>query len=88
MHDAKTDETVEYTDELPLEDGQPFTWLWEHGNYGCDCNRFLFWERAHGREPEQDFECSRSAPNQWSVRLVDGAGSTVYEDGAFERSRP
>lgn len=33
--------------------------LWEEGNYSCDCNRHLFWERAHGREPpdEPPFPC-------------------------------
>ena len=42
------------------EDGHEF--LWTEGNFGCDCNRHLFFERAAGDEPAwDDLECGQSA---------------------------
>ena len=38
----------------------PFQWeeyhdyMWVDGNYGCDCNRHLFFERANGVEPNDE----------------------------------
>lgn len=35
-----------------------YTWhdvfWWTEGNMGCDCNRHLTFERAHGREPADE----------------------------------
>lgn len=28
--------------------------LWRDGNYSCDCNRELFFERAKGKDPDLD----------------------------------
>lgn len=28
--------------------------MWSEGNYSCDCNRHLFFERAYGNEPDLD----------------------------------
>lgn len=38
---------------------QDMTWdddefMWTEGNYSCDCNRYLFFERAAGNEPDWD----------------------------------
>ncbi|HEX9812083.1 MAG TPA: hypothetical protein VGA88_08365 [Burkholderiales bacterium] len=38
--------------DMPWDGGSVF--LWTEGNYGCDCNRHLFFERAFGREPDDD----------------------------------
>lgn len=29
-------------------------WMWQDGNYSCDCNRELFFERAKGKDPDLD----------------------------------
>lgn len=45
---------------------------WAEGNGGCDCNRHLLFELAHGREPADD-ECVCGS-DRYAVRLeVDGA---------------
>jgi hypothetical protein len=31
--------------------------VWREGNWSCDCNRHLIFERAAGIEPEEDFPC-------------------------------
>ena len=34
-------------------------WMYEEGNYSCDCNRELFFERARGNDPDlDDVRCS------------------------------
>lgn len=33
--------------------------IWAEGNYSCDCNRRLFFERSKGNEPD-DVECGES----------------------------
>lgn len=35
-------------------DGSPNPYIWEEGNYACDCNRHLFFERAIGNEPDDN----------------------------------
>jgi hypothetical protein len=54
------------------------SFLWgPDGNYGCDCNRRLFFARAAGEEEEHHGTCSEGA---FSVRItVDGV--QVYADG-------
>lgn len=47
-------ETRQCPQELPWADGS-WGW-WAHGNYSCDCNRFLEFERANGHEPDIDAE--------------------------------
>lgn len=32
--------------------------MWTEGNYSCDCNRHLFFERAFGNDPPLGGECS------------------------------
>ncbi len=46
---------------------------WEEGNYSCDCNRYLFFERANGGNPSFDeFECSDGKYDVLRVELPDG----------------
>lgn len=33
-------------------------YIWQEGNYGCDCNRELFFSRARGEDPPDEHECS------------------------------
>ena len=46
-----TGETRIYRDDFSGSD-EPFdVWQWTDGNYGCDCNRSLFFMRAGGESP-------------------------------------
>ena len=32
-------------------------YMYTDGNYGCDCNRHLFFEQALGNDPQEHFPC-------------------------------
>lgn len=32
-------------------------WQWTDGNFGCDCNRHLFFARAVGEDENEDPDC-------------------------------
>ena len=45
-------------DPTDPEDVAGMEWYWTEGNYGCDCNRWLFFERAADGDPDiDDAEC-------------------------------
>ena len=74
-----TGEVREYgTDEI-LEGGEetPSEWPWSDGNYGCDCNRRLFFARACGEEEDWKGECS---DDKFSVQLVNPSSGAAYYD--------
>lgn len=63
--------------EHDAEDGN--RWLWTEGNFGCDCNRHLWWLRAGGPGPEDDphwnnaeHECGQNAYVALFAELPDG----------------
>jgi hypothetical protein len=70
-----TKEVRTYTDPHPWEAGSDY--LWSDGNYGCDCNRHLFFERAAGHEPNEDCECGEEA---YMLRIEDDSGKELYRD--------
>jgi hypothetical protein len=50
---------------------------WTEGNFGCDCNRYLEFERAGGGNPELDSaECSGG---KYLIR-VEVNGATVFDE--------
>ena len=53
----------------------PSTSMWEQGNYGCDCNRHLFFGRAIGVEPENDCDCGET---EYLVNLSNPKDGKVY----------
>lgn len=58
-------------------DADAVRWQWSEGNYGCDCNRALFFARAGG-EPDPDVECS---DGRYRVeKIVDATGVVVYSE--------
>lgn len=60
-------------DENP---GWPSTYIWEEGNYACDCNRALFFGYAVGLTYEQiDHPCGEGA---FSVNLLHPKSRTVF----------
>ncbi len=74
----ETGETVVRDDWLlysPALDGDRVsTFIWEEGNYACDCNRELFFENEHGR----DFDCTRCTDGRFSVSLANKMGGRVF----------
>jgi hypothetical protein len=84
MIDTKTGERAVYRDKTGWDDEDGFfSFNWAEGNYSCDCNRHLFFERALGRKSGQDCEseCSEGRYRiERIVRLSDGV--TVYEEAA------
>lgn len=73
----ETQEIREYeTDELMLEgEDTPHTFIWEDGNYSCDCNRTLFFLRAKDEEEPEDPPCSEG---KYSVRLLNAKDRQPY----------
>ena len=62
------------------DEKDPMTWdgdfIWEDGNYACDCNRALFFAWAVGDDdPEQG--CGDEA---FSIRVETKNGLLLYED--------
>ena len=57
--------------------GLPDPYIWEDGNYACDCNRHLFFERAVGNEPD-DSECNCET-DFYRVELFIGE-ELIYSD--------
>ena len=72
-----------WDDGLCGEPAGPSTFIWEEGNFSCDCNRELFFLRA-GQEPEHDeVECGA---DRYAVELVNPKdGRVFYSD--FEATR-
>ena len=47
---------------------------WTEGNMGCDGSRHDVFEWAHGREPDEEHECTG---NRYSVRLEREDGTVI-----------
>lgn len=59
--------------EYPYEWSEGQLFWWTEGNFGCDCNRALAFERAAGLDPDiDDTECGHSAFTVLSAELPDG----------------
>lgn len=50
-------ETYDAADVQSGEIDHGVRWMWDEGNYGCDCNRELFFCWAIGRDEPDDLEC-------------------------------
>ena len=76
-HIKKT--TTGETREHLIEDYDDSNFIWEDGNYACDCNRELFFERACGKEPD-DVNCGSK---KYLVN-IEVNSVIVYEEYAKE----
>jgi len=56
--------------------------LWSEGNYSCDCNRFIFFNRAVGIEPRTRCECGATRYVCIYVEWPDGSRHEIGEDTA------
>lgn len=54
---------------------------WTDGNYGCDCNRALFFERAAGVKFEEKIECSAEKGRFHVPFAFTADGKIVVIDG-------
>jgi len=48
--------------------------IWQEGNYACDCNRHLFFTDF---EDESDFTCSH---HLYKVNIFDSSGKCIYKE--------
>lgn len=71
-----TQEVRIYKDSLYVEDGHVETYIWEEGNYSCDCNRRLFFSRVNGEEEDWDSGCSEF---EYSVEIMY-KGKVIYTE--------
>ena len=55
----------------------PSTYIWEDGNYSCDCNRRRFFARANDEDKDLDRPCGY---DRYSVRLRNAKTGRVYYD--------
>lgn len=73
-----TGEIRQKSDTLCADEGgtvNPF--VWEDGNYSCDCNRRLFFARANGEDEDWEGDCS---DGEYSVEISDSAGVLLYSE--------
>src|SRR4249919_410091 len=58
-------------------------YIWSDGNFACDCNRYDFFERAGGREPEdeesENVPCGDTAFTILSIKDVE-TGELLYSE--------
>ena len=54
-------------------------WSWTEGNFGCDCNRKLQFERAGKEEGAEDYECGHSAYTVIKAIFPDGKELAIDE---------
>jgi len=79
IRDNATGIVREYQDVAVLHDGElkPRTYIWDEGDYSCDCNRRLFFARASGEEKGWDDGCSDGL---YSVRVRNKKSGRVFYD--------
>jgi len=85
---------VEFTENFDVHDDTCDDWsdwistvifLWEDGNYSCNCNRFLFFERALGKTEAEidrlDLRGDCGSYEKYRVNFIkDETGKIVYEE--------
>ncbi len=67
------------------DDGSFEPFVWEEGNFACDCNRRLFFERAINSNYDDDIDndCGSTA---YSVQITDKNGTILYDEFAYKLS--
>lgn len=73
----ETGEIRHYEDTLieGCDEGLPNIYIWEEGNYGCDCNRRLFFARVKDEDEDWETECSDGL---YSVNLQNPSTGEYY----------
>ena len=82
--DTATGEMRVYVDDFGFDDdpasGNEF--CWSEGNFSCDCNRELFFERANGNEPDET-ECG---DDRFRVLIKTMDGVVLYQEDASSKA--
>lgn len=71
-----TGEVRMYRNDLAWDEASMYQWT--DGNYGCDCNRTLFWYRAAGDEAE-GWKCGDTGFSALYAELPDGTRIPIDE---------
>lgn len=77
----ETGEIVKFDDYVlwyGFADDCPSAFIWEDGNYSCDCNREAFFERELGRDFDDEALCCTDG--RFSVSLANKMGGRVFYD--------
>lgn len=76
IKDKETGEIREYADDglWNEERKEPATFIWEEGNYSCDCNRGLFFARAKN---EEDLDCP-CVGDRFDVNLENPKNGEIF----------
>lgn len=79
LHEIATGRKGIHRDLGHWVDGEFNPFIWQMGNYGCDCNRALFLARALG-EPEPADENLTCSNERIRVRIETVHGEMLYTD--------
>jgi len=74
-----------YRHDIAWDDTSMYQWT--DGNYGCDCNRRLFWYRAAGDEAEEVI-CGETAFSVLYAELPDGTRIEIDESPERRGEKP
>ena len=75
-----TGEIHYYTDTFTYEDEYHMLWQYTEGNFGCDCNRELFWYRLIGIEKiGEKLKCTDDRFSIVYIERPDGTRITEKE---------
>lgn len=78
IRNNETGESVVYEHDGCFEDGVFRKFIWEEGNYSCDCNRALFFFRAKNMDDPEDRQCGEEL---YSVKIIrKSTGEVLYDE--------
>lgn len=69
--------------------GEFSDYIWSEGNYSCDCNRSLFFQRASGKDEmavlksdsnDPDYSDCNVGSNRFLIKVMDEQGTVLYSD--------
>jgi hypothetical protein len=85
LRNNATGEERRYADGFEWDDEGHFTFMWTDGNYGCDCNRELFFKRAGGEQGKVDLDDERCGSERYAaLRAEREDGTTIAIDSLPE----
>lgn len=61
-------------------EGESTIWFWTEGNYGCDCNRYLLFQRAAEESEDDEIECGWQKYHVLGFILTDGRCVPNFDD--------
>lgn len=77
IQNTVTGEVIVETDEYEYPNTYQAVWQWTEGNYGCDCNRALFFARARGLD-DPNHSCGDGIA--YRIRIRDPMGVLLHDE--------